>query len=75
MKFKYTGDGPIDVPALGLVDVTSNRHVEVDDPEISAGMKGSENWEHIPDPKRSKAAKQAAATRAEDTTDDAVKES
>lgn len=63
MKFKYTGDGPVDVPALGLVDVTPQTHVEVDDPDISAGMKGSEIWEHIPDPKRSKAAKKAAATR------------
>jgi hypothetical protein len=36
-KFKYTGDDPVDVPALGLVDVTKGTHIEVNDPELAAG--------------------------------------
>lgn len=64
-KFKFQGDGPTDVPALGLVDVSPGQVVEVEDPTVSEGLEGSEVWEHIPDPQRSKAAKKAAATRAD----------
>lgn len=67
-KFKYAGDGPVDVPALGLVDVEPGDTVGVEDPNVADGLEGSEVWDHIVDPKRSKAAKQAAATRAEDTS-------
>lgn len=62
-KFKYVGDQPVDVPALGLVDVAKGTQVEVSDPDVSAGLDGQDIWEHIPDPERSKAAKKAAATR------------
>lgn len=62
-KFKLVADGPVDVPALGLVDVTKGTHVEVEDPALAEGMEGQADvWEHIPDPERSKAAKKAAAT-------------
>lgn len=66
-KFKFTGDDPVDVPALGLVEVTKGTHVEVHDPEVAKGMHGQDIWEHIPDPQRSKAAKKAAETRADDS--------
>lgn len=67
-RFKYVGAlDAIDVPALGLVDVTPGTHVEVDDPEVSEQMeKQGDVWEHIPDPKRSRAAKKAAETRGDD---------
>lgn len=70
-KFKLVGPDAVDVPALALVDVTPGTHVEVDDPDVAAGMKGSPLWEHIPDKQRSQAAKKAAATR----TDNDAKES
>jgi hypothetical protein len=57
-KFKRTGD-PVDVPALGLVDVTKGTQIEVP-PEVD--LDGQDGWEHIPDPKRSAAAKKAAAS-------------
>jgi hypothetical protein len=57
-KFKRTG-GPVDVPALGLVDVETGATVEVP-PEVD--LDGADGWEHIPDPVRSKAAKKAAAS-------------
>ena len=66
-KFKFTGDGPVDVPVLGLVDVQPGQVVEVEDPAVADGIDSSSVWEHVPDPKRSKAAKKAAATRADDT--------
>lgn len=62
-KFKYKGDGPVDVPALGLVDLTPNSDVEVEDPAVADTLDASDLWEHIPDPARSRAAKKAAATR------------
>lgn len=74
-KFKNAAAGPVDVPALGLANVEPGQVVEVDDTDIADGLEGSELWDHIVDPKRSKATKQAAATRAEDTSNDAVKES
>jgi len=63
-KFKFRGTDPVDVPVLGLVDVTPNTVVEVEDPAVADGFEGSDLWEHIPDPKRSQAAKKAAETRA-----------
>lgn len=66
-KFKRTG-GPVDVPALGLVDVEPGSTVEAD-PEAAAGLEGQDGWEHIPDPKRQRAAKKAAATRADENTE------
>jgi hypothetical protein len=68
-KFKYTGDDPVDVPALGLVDVTKGTHIDVSDPDLAAGLHGQPQWEHIPDPERSKAAKKAAASRADNEED------
>ena len=65
-RFKYVGDDPVDVPALGLVEVTTGTHVEVADQALAEGLEGQANWEHIPDPERSKAAKKAAAARGEE---------
>ena len=59
-KFKRTGD-PVDVPALGLVGVETGAVVEAS-PEQAAGLEGQDGWEHIPDPKRSAAAKKAATS-------------
>lgn len=67
-KYKNVSGGPVDVPALGLVDVDPDAVVEVHDPAIADGMDSSGTWEHLPDPKRSKAAKKAAATRADDSS-------
>lgn len=65
-KFKYVGEGSVDVPSLGKVDVTPGTHVEVNDPDVAESMhKQTDTWEHLPDPERSKAAKKAAATREE----------
>jgi hypothetical protein len=58
-KFKRTGD-PVDVPALGLVDVSAGTEVEAP-AEVADGLDGQDGWEHIPDPRRSAAAKKAAA--------------
>lgn len=66
-KFKRTGD-PVDVPALGLVDVTPGTHIEAP-PDVAEGLEGQGGWEHIPDPVRSKAAKKAAATRDDESGD------
>ena len=64
-KWKYVGPfDAVDVAGLGTIE--RGHTVEVDDPEVSAGLKGQDSWEHIPDPQRSKAAKKAAATRAAD---------
>lgn len=59
-KFKRTG-GPVDVPALGLVDVSTGSTVEAP-PEVADGLDGQGGWEHIPDPKRVRAGKKAAKT-------------
>jgi hypothetical protein len=37
--------------------------------DLVDGFEGQDVWEHIPDPERSKAAKKAAAARADDDTD------
>lgn len=69
-KFADDGRGPVDIPALGLTEVSDGDLIEVENPDVSAGLEGQDIWEHIPDPKRSKAAKKAAATRADDSTDE-----
>lgn len=61
--FIYRGEGAVDLPTLGRVDVTPGTHVEVHDPDQAESMRTSEVWEHVPDPERSKAAKKAAAKR------------
>lgn len=35
--------------------------------DVAAGLDGQECWEHVPDPQRSKAAKKAAESRADDS--------
>lgn len=64
-QFKFNGDAPVDVPALGRT-VEPGETVDVEDPDVSSGLEGQEQWEHVPDPVRSKAAKKAAAVRADD---------
>lgn len=62
-KFKYVGaQSPVDIPSLGLVEVTRGTHVEVNDPAQAEGMHGSDSWEHIP--VKRKPAKKAASKRA-----------
>lgn len=60
-KYRYKGNEPVDVDALGLVEVTQNSVVEVP-AELAKGFDGRDDWEHLPDPARSKAAKKAAAS-------------
>lgn len=64
MKFKYIGPfDAVEIPGVGRVE--HGEAVEFD-PERSEGLKGqSDAWEHVPDPKRQRAAKKAAATKAE----------
>lgn len=72
-KFKYIGNHPdgVDVPALGLVNVTPGTLVEVDDPSLSESMEHqTDAWQHIPDPVRSRAAKKAADNRDDSKGDD-----
>lgn len=59
-KFRFVGDGPVDLPELALVEVNRGTHVEVDDPERAKSMHASPDWEHVPDKARSRAAKKAA---------------
>jgi hypothetical protein len=68
-RYKFVGEEPVDVPSLHLVDVQPGDVVEVENPALSEGLDGQANWEHIPDPQRSKAAKKAAVTRADDQED------
>lgn len=67
-KYRYRGDGPVDLDALGLVEVTPNTVVEVPS-ELTDGFDGREDFEHVPDPKRQRAGKKAAATRDENEGD------
>lgn len=60
-KFKYIGDDPVDVPALGLVDVEPGQTVEVQDSSVADGMDGSSIWEPV--------TKKAAQPRADDKTE------
>jgi len=48
--FKYTGDDPVDLPALGLVEVTKGTHVEFA-PEQVESVEGSPLWQHVTKPK------------------------
>lgn len=65
-RWKYVGPpDEADVPALNAV-VSVGDVVEVEDPEVSAGLEGQDRWQHVPDPQRSKAAKKAAEARSDD---------
>lgn len=62
-KFKYVGPhDAVEIPGVGTVEHGHQIEVESD---VADGLDGQEDWEHIPDPQRSKAAKKAAATREE----------
>lgn len=64
-QFKYVGPyEEVEVNHVGIV--AQGETVQVEDPEVSAGLEGQDVWEHIPDPERSKAAKKAAESRAAD---------
>ena len=54
-KFKRTGP-PVDVPALGLVDVDTGAVVEVADPAVVKSLtEQSDVWESVPaSPKKEK---------------------
>lgn len=69
MKFKYVGPfDAVEIPGVGRIELGETYNF---DPERSEGLKGQDAWEHVPDPKRQKAAKKAAATRADnDDTED-----
>ncbi len=68
-KFKYVGPfDAVDIAGVG-VGIERGQTVEVEDPEVSAGLEGRDDWEHIPDKQRSLAAKKAAASRAADSDD------
>lgn len=62
-KYKYVGPSDA-VDLVGNGEVQRDETVEVDK-EIADGLEGQADWQHIPDPKRSRAAKKAAETRAE----------
>lgn len=61
-KFRNVGNGPRDLEGYGTVEVGDL--VEVDT-EAANGLEGQADWEHVPDKKRSQAARKAAATREE----------
>jgi hypothetical protein len=46
-KFKFVGEDPRDVPALGLADVQPGDVVEVADKALAAGLKGQPAWEPV----------------------------
>lgn len=46
-KFKFVGAEPVDVPALGLVDVEPGQVVDVDDKNLAAGLTGQASWEPV----------------------------
>lgn len=63
-KFKYVGPfEEVEIAATGQV-VQRGHTVEIDDPDVSAGLDGQDTWEPVVDKKRSQAAKKAAETRA-----------
>lgn len=65
-RFKYVG--PFDeVECAG--QIVARGEVAEFDSDAAAGLDGQEAWEHVPDPERSKAAKKAAAKRADDNDD------
>ncbi|NUO35885.1 MAG: hypothetical protein HOQ45_02415 [Nocardioidaceae bacterium] len=62
-RFRYVG-GSDAVDLAGVGTVERGHLVEVEDTEVSASLEQQPDvWEHVPDPKRSRAAKQAAETR------------
>ena len=64
-KFKYVGPfDEVEIAATGQV-VQRGHQVEIEDPDVSAGLDGQADWEPVVDKKRSQAAKKAAETRAE----------
>lgn len=65
-RFKYVG--PFDEVDVAGRTVGRGETAEFE-ADVAAGLDGQEAWEHVPDPQRSKAAKKAAATRADDTDD------
>jgi hypothetical protein len=68
-QFKYVGPyDEVEVNHIGLVK--QGETVQVEDPEVSAGLEGQDVWEHVPDKQRSKAAKKAAETRAAASEDE-----
>lgn len=74
MKFRYIGPhDEVEIPALAAV-VKHCATVEASGPLGESLQAQSDVWEHIPDPKRSRAAKKAAETRAANA-DDAGQES
>lgn len=63
MKFKNINpNGAVDVPELGLVNVAAGDVIEASG-DVGESMLRQSTWEHIPDPKRVRAGKKAAATR------------
>lgn len=62
-RFKYIGGhDAVDVPGLGTVE--QGHLVQVHDTEMAASMQEqTDTWEHIPDPKKSAAAKAAASNQ------------
>jgi hypothetical protein len=46
-RFKFTGDEPVDVPRLGLVDVQPGDVVEVADKDAADGLEGQDIWEPV----------------------------
>lgn len=62
-RFRYLG--PFDAVDVAGQTVSRGEVAEFG-AEAAAGLDGQESWEHVPDPDRSKAAKQAAETRADD---------
>lgn len=63
--FKYIGDDPVDLPTLDLLDVTKGTHVKVEDTNVSDDLEKRPEFEHLPDPARSAAAKKAAEAATE----------
>jgi hypothetical protein len=62
-KFKYVGPhDAVDIPGVGTVEHGHQVEVESD---VAAGLDGQADWEHVPDPKRVKAGKKAAASNPE----------
>lgn len=46
-KFKFVGDEPVDVPALGLLGVEPGRVVEVNNKDLADGLEGQSQWEPV----------------------------
>jgi hypothetical protein len=61
-NFKYVGPHD-EVAVFGLGVVAHGDTVTVEDVSVADEFAGRDDWEHIPDPERSKAAKKAAAGR------------